>query len=435
MTYASAKFNEARRLLLLSLAVAVFSVGQVHASGNDESDTPASYSNIGTSRKASAQLVPPKIRVSPRAQAYAPALGSSGDTLANFGAASGTEVGQRAIDLRDQVVRLRTSIANDANEFMALRANGATGSVQYHSTVAAITARLQNGTTRGNPILQRQWREAEESLNQVHDSLGRLNNLATAVATDASQAGFLLESIQASFQLSGAVDEDHDQLSLLRDEVSRLIVQTDYLHTEVVSDIQRQTSYLTTESTNLQTLSFAIARGEMFGPSLGNRMPAANQNDGAKRKSGQAAQQAPMPLASPAFPVTGAPLADSKPAPAPAAQPAPETAQSDESGSGAGKLLVLIRFNQDNVPFERRLSQAVATAIDRRPNAQFTIVAVAPKRNNAEAAAIDSSSAQRNADAVKSTLLQMGLSASRISMADITQSANADAPEVHVYVR
>src|SRR5262249_30786688 len=130
---------------------------------------------------------------------------------------------------------------------------------------------LQNGTTRGNPILLRQWEEANSSLDEGTSSLNKLNALLTAVDADASVASYLLQSVQAGFELSGAVDEDHDQLKLLRDEVSRLVVQLDYLRTQTTGDIERETSYLTTERSNLQALSFAISRGELLGNSMANR--------------------------------------------------------------------------------------------------------------------------------------------------------------------
>ncbi len=181
------------------------------------------------------------------------------------------QVGNRALELRDEVLRLRASVNLNSNEFGILRSSGASGAVQYHSTIAAITARLQNGTTRGNPILLRQWDEASASLDEVNSSLSRLNSLQTAIDADASMASYLLESVQAAFELSGAVDEDHDQLKLLRDEVSRMIVQLDYLRNQTTNDIQRQTTYLTTERSNLQAMAFAISRGELLGNSLANR--------------------------------------------------------------------------------------------------------------------------------------------------------------------
>ncbi len=74
------------------------------------------------------------------------------DALANFGPSSGTVVGNRALELRDEILRLRASVNLNSNEFAVLRSSGAAGAVQYHSTVAAITARLQNGTTRCRPL-------------------------------------------------------------------------------------------------------------------------------------------------------------------------------------------------------------------------------------------------------------------------------------------
>ncbi|MEQ1653254.1 MAG: hypothetical protein ABL897_12255, partial [Hyphomicrobium sp.] len=327
MTHASANFSKTRQMLLATLLAVALGTGQVHAGplldevfGSSDAPPPAMSSSatdaalaaVDTRTTAPLSLMPPKDGGAPKTLPPVPSAASSFvDSLANFGPSSGTEIGQRALELRDEVLRLRAATTNDANEFMTLRSNGAAGAVQYHSTVAAITARLQNGTTRGNPILQRQWHEAEFSLNQVNDSLAQLNALATSVANDASLAGYLLESVQAAFQLSGAVDEDHDQLSLLRDEVSRLIVQTDYLRTEVTGDIQRQTSYLTSERNNLQSLSFAISSGEMFGANLVNRPVMMNNNSQVMAMPSAAPatmRQAPTPLASPSIPVTPAPL-------------------------------------------------------------------------------------------------------------------------------
>lgn len=371
------------------------------------------------------------------------------DTLANFGPSSGTVVGNRALELRDEVLRLRSSVSMDANEFNLLRANGASGAVQYHSTVAAITARLQNGTTRGNPILLRQWDEAEQSLNEVTNSLDRLNTLQTAVAADASLASYLLESVQAAFQLSGAVDEDHDQLKLLRDEVSRVVVQLDYLRNQVADDIARQTTYATTERSNLQALAFAVTRGELLGNSLANRPvivphssimtlpPASNPAPAYMQPSAYA----PPPAAAPAMPVT---QQQGRSGPQPmsprefmqeSGQASPEVTSVEPSAvPSAGRLLVLIRYNQPVVEYEQQLSRAVGTALQRQPDASFSVVAVTPLSGDPTELATATESANRNAESVKRSLVQLGLAPSRISMGS-TQAQSASTPEVHVYVR
>ncbi|MFA4994307.1 MAG: hypothetical protein WC521_03280 [Bdellovibrionales bacterium] len=350
--------------------------------------------------------------------------GTGVDGLASFGPSSGTIVGNRAVALRDEVLRLRASVNLNSNEFAILRTSGTAGAVQYHSTVAAITARLQNGTTKGNPILLRQWEEAEASLGEVTSSLGKLNSLQVSIDADASVASYLLGSIQASFDLSGAVDEDHDQLKLLHDEVSRLVVQLDYLRNQTTADIHRQSNYLTTERANIQALAFAISRGEMLGNSLANRPFIVNPPP----VSSVPPPAPATPQAAPMTPVTQGALEGSV-----QEMPSPDNAYINGVPS-VGRLLVLIRYNQPNVEYEQQLSQAVGSAIERRPNAEFSIVAVSPSSGDPATLAEQQQAAKSNADEVKRSLVQLGLSPSRITVAN-TQSLTAHTPEVHVYIR
>jgi len=353
-------------------------------------------------------------------------VGAGNDPLANFGASSGTIVGDRAASLREEVLRLRSSVNLDTNEFALLRSSGAAGSVQYHSTVAAITARLQNGTTKGNPILLRQWEEASSSLGEVTISLSKLNSLQVAIDADASVASYLLGSIQAAFDLSGAVDEDHDQLKLLRDEVSRMVTQLDYLRGQTTTDIQRQSNYLMTERANIQALAFAISRGELLGNSLANR-PIVVTPSSASATPPMPQNSIPnAPQAAPVPPVTQGSLD----------QPIPliQESQAETDATSPERLLVLIRYNQPNVEYEQQLTQAVGTTIERRPNSEFSIVAVTPTAGTPTALAEQQRQALNNADEVKRSLIQLGLSPARIAMASM-QSSSAETPEVHVFVR
>ena len=361
---------------------------------------------------------------------------NSTDALANFGPSSGTVVGNRAAALRDEALRLRSSVNLNSNEFAILRTSGAAGAVQYHSTVAAITARLQNGTTKGNPILLRQWEEADASLGEVTSSLNKLNSLQVSVDADASVASYLLDSVQAAFDLSGAVDEDHDQLKLLHDEVSRLVVQLDYLRNQTTADIQRQSSYLTTERSNIQALAFAISRGELLGNSLSNRPVIVTPSPVATMPG----PSSYAPQAAPAMAVTQGSLGPSPMSPrelmmeSGASSGVATTNPNVGVAPSVGRLLVLIRYNQPNVEYEQQLSQAVGTAIERRPNAEFSVVAVSPASGDPATLAEQQQTAKNNADEVKRSLIQLGLPPSRITVAN-TQAQTAQSPEVHVYIR
>ncbi len=387
-----------------------------------------------------------------------------GDGLANFGPSSGTLVGKRAVALRDDVARLRASVNLNSSEFSILHTGGAAGAVQYHSTVAAIIARLQNGTTRGNPILLRQWQEADSSLSEVTSSLNKLNSLQVSINADASVASYLLDSVQAAFDLSGAVDEDHDQLKLLRDEVTRLVTQLEYLHTQTTSDIERQSAYLGTERANLQSLAYAISRGELIGNSLANRpvivntpsvaaMPVTRSNDlpppapsGLHTQSPTSApvtpviQQAPTALPPLVSTPTAPPQTLSLP-PKSVAQltnadsdQTPSSPRSAEEPNPLGRLLVLVRFDEPNVEYQKQMTEAVAAALDHRPEAVFSVIAVAPASGDPASLVRKQETARTKSEEMKRVLMQMGLPPSRISLTN-TQSKDVQVPEVHLYVR
>jgi hypothetical protein len=304
------------------------------------------------------------------------------------GQPTGTVVGKKVEDLRGDLIRLQTSVGDENNQLQQLRAQAISTANNYHNTVAAIQAKLQVGTTKGNPILVAQWNQAQAQLEGVNTDLGRMNTLANEVASNAALAGYLLEATRAAFGISGAVDEDHRQLAILEDETNRTTVLVDRLLTELTEDISRQTNYLGAERSNLNTLALAVNNGELYGESFSARNYA--------------------------------------PAMAPAMPPG--------SGIATGRPLVVIRFDRDNPDYEQALFAAVSATLDRRPNAAFDLVAVAPAAGTAAQISLNTSKARRSADKVMRSLTSMGLSPDRVSLSTMT-SPTAQTNEVHLYVR
>ena len=304
------------------------------------------------------------------------------------GQPTGTLVGKKVEDLRADLTRLQASVADENKQLQELRAQSVTTASNYHNTVAAIQAKLQVGTTKGNPILVAQWNEAQAQLEAVNTDLGHMNSLANEVASNAALSSYLLEASRAAFGISGAVDEDHRQLSILEDETNRTTVLIDRLLTELTEDISRQTNYLGAERSNLNTLALAVNNGELYGESFAARNYA--------------------------------------PAMAPPLPPG--------SGIATGRPLVVIRFDRDNPDYEQALFAAVSAALDRRPNAGFDLVAVAPSAGTAAQVSLNSSAARRSADKVLRSLTSMGLSPDRVSLSTMT-SPNAQTNEVQLYVR
>lgn len=90
--------------------------------------------------------------------------------------------------------------------------------------------------------------------------------------------------------------------------------------------------------------------------------------------------------------------------------------------------LVIIRFNKPRVKYEKRLRKAVQAALDKRPDAKFDLVSMAPRSKGAS-----SRTALRRAAQVMTSLRRMGLPERRVTIAAST-NGTATVDEVHVFV-
>lgn len=307
------------------------------------------------------------------------------------GSPTGTYVGAKVQQLRQDLVNMQAAISQHNGELQQLRNTTVQHSQAYHGIVAAVSARLQVGTTPGNPVLVQQWNEAQADLDRLDSDIAGMNSLETKVTADSAMSSFLLESVRAAYGLSGAVDEDHRQLGILEDETNRTVVLIDRLLNELSDDVRRQSDYVTRERGNLSTLSLAISNGELYGQSLANR----------------------------AFR---------------SATPGPAGPAAGFAGTEGRRPLVVIRFDRPKVEYEQALYGAVTKALERRPDASFDLVAVSATKGSAGQAAINATAARKNAEAVLRALNSMGLPADRVTLSAAT-SGTASTNEVHLYVR
>jgi len=302
---------------------------------------------------------------------------------------TGTFVGRKVAELRSELQRLQDQVSTHNGGLQTLRAAMVDNAQNYHGLVASVNSRLQVGTTPGNPILVQQFNSAQTSLDNLNVGIASMNKLATAVAGMSTMSSYLAESTRAAFGVSGAVDEDHRQLTILEDEVDQTVVLIERLLTEVTDDIRRQSSYVASERSNLNTLAAGIKTGEIYGASLSNVAQAAS---------------GPGPIA-------GKPM--------------------DTSGR---RPLVRIRFDRDKVPYQQALYNAVGKVLERRPNAAFDLVAVAPASGGPARVALNSTKSRRHAEEVLRSLVEMGLPPARVAVSGKTASS-ASTNEVHLYLR
>lgn len=305
------------------------------------------------------------------------------------GEPTGTYVGKQVEELRGDLERLQSSLAQQNERLQQLRGVLVDNSRRFHGTVAAVNSRLQVGTTPGNPILVQQFRSAQQDLDRIAQDIERMNDLLNAVANNSTLSSYLSESARAAFGVSGAVDEDHRQLAILEDEVNRTAVLIDRLLKEVTEDIRRQTNYVAAERSNLNLLAAGIKTGEIYGGSLINK---------AMASSGSSV-------------TAGSPVDTSDRRP-----------------------LVVVRFDRPDVPYQQALYSAVSRVLERRPNATFDLVAVAPTSGGPARVALNANKARQHAQSVLRSLTEMGLPPSRVAVSARTQPGIQN-NEVHLYLR
>lgn len=308
------------------------------------------------------------------------------------GISGGTFVGQKVHTFRGELGQLQSAVRRRGEELQQLRAAIVSDSKSYHETVASISARLQVGSTPGNPVLQRQWSGAQKQLDGISASITAMNRLASHVSSDSAMGAYLIDSINAAYGLSGAVEDDHRQLRMLQDQTNQTMVLFERLLSDLSQDISRQQSYLASERSNLNTLALGVKSGQLYGAALGSR----------------ASSRANAMALSSAF--------------------------SMPTDKAKRRPLVVIRFDRPNVEYQQPLYQAVSQALERKPTAVFDIIAVSPADGNPGQAAVAATSVRRNAEQVIRTLSDMGLGSDRTRL---TTSASNDVSggEVQVFVR
>lgn len=326
-----------------------------------------------------------------------PMLGSSNfePLEVSEGGDTGTFVGQKVIAFRNELSQLQNAIRTNNSELQKIRASVISNASQYHKTIGAIEAKLQVGTTPGNPQMYAMLQSAQNNVQLMTVNSNALQQLSARVTSDASVVNNLLDSIRATFAISGAVDEDHRQLRILQNETNQTAILIGSLLNEVNSDVVRQIQYNETANSNIVQLDSAIKRGN-YGVSnvpLGSSVPVLNLGN--------------KPAAMGYAPANGS-----------------------LSGAVAGKPLFVAKFNKSNVNYKDGLRRAVNAAKSKKPNVVFEVVAVTPISGGASAR----TNAQNNATTIFQEIVNMGVNAERITLSS-RSSVDATSPEVQIFVK
>ncbi len=372
----------------LSLAAALLTFAGCASSSDPYSDDYfaddfAMQSSESEQTKPAAKKAEEKTAETPRAKTEKPQ-----DSAYTANTQIVSEVSKKVAAIETKLQQIQENIRKNTEVFRELKNKNAEESRQYYEYVARIHARLQIGTTPGNPELTEMWKQASALLTGSDKNMSETAKLSSEIIRTKNELNSLLDTIGETFLIPGAMEIDHENLKALEDQANQTVVSLNRLSSDVSAQIARQQQYFSTESQNINMLGTDIQSGSMV-----NARP-------------QAAVSVP---AAPALLSAAAYLPDA-----------------DLNGR---RPLMVIRFNKKNVAYEQSLYKAVKAALDKRPNTNFEIVAVSP--SNAKSGETE---AAKNADAVRNSLISMGLPESRIYSSK-TKSASIQTTEVHLYLK
>ena len=313
--------------------------------------------------------------------------------VVNDAGPTGTFVGGKINQFRADLTSIQNAISSHNNDFLRFKDLVDEQTSVFQGLSSAIRSRLQIGTTPGNPILVGQWNDAQRALEDIQNNVNNLQIVNNRVTADAALIGHLKNAIDSSFFISGAIDEDHNQLKVLKDDVQRTSVLYDRLMTELEEKISREIQILNDERQYMKRLAEDVEVGKFGGtvsaPPTKSSSEAADQSDQTVSKPKQ---------------IKVAPI-------------------------NYDNAILVIKFDDTNFDYSTALFESISGALEQMPSAGFEVVAVSPSGGSSYA-----DQARDRAAEVFSKIVEMGVPTERLSIASST-STSAQAEEVHIYLK
>ncbi len=327
------------------------------------------------------QPSPPPPPLAPSVSA-APARSPSAASTTSVSTVAPPPALNRPVALRNDLLRLQDDVAQHSSELRHLRAQIDDQTGKVDTLASGIETRLKSTNVPNDPQLLNDWNQAETQLNRTSESILRLNNISSWATTDAALASYVMQAIRSAQGDPTIGESDRRQLARLAGEADHAGVAVDQLVTETSGEIASRNLFVATAHRRLASLQSGIAAGQ------------------------HAASVASLPRGAGAY--SAASLA------APASR----------------RALVTIRFDRPNVAYEEELYWAMRTALERRPEVAFDIVAVSPPG----ASGANAAASERNVESVVQSLSGMGLPADRMRLSAETL-ADASGNEIRIYAR
>nr|QJR98239.1 hypothetical protein PlAlph_2440 [uncultured Alphaproteobacteria bacterium] len=315
------------------------------------------------------------------------------------GSYTGTFVGQRVSAFRQELSQIKQAQKSGERELEKINANISNNASLYQKTISTVETKLQSGTTPGNPNMYAMLQQAQGNVQTMFANSNALENLSTKTANILTSVNYLENSIAAAFSISGAVDEDHKQLRELQNEAMTIAQKAAALNDNVTSAANFQQQSAIQASQEINALHESVKTGS-------------NTFNAVRRPVLQQRTKAYAPVVPVAR--TEKPIIPVKKAAAPAI-------------AANGNLpLFSVRFTDNNVDYKDGLNSAVKSALSRKPNASFEVVAISNGNNQ--------NNAQQHASRIFEEVVKFGANANNVSL-NARISEKASVAEVQVFVK
>ena len=304
------------------------------------------------------------------------------------GSYTGTFVGQRVAAFRQELNQIKQAQKSNEREFEKINSAVSANSSLYQKTISAVEAKLQAGTTPGNPNLYATLQQAQGNVQTMFANVSALENLSTKTANTLTSINYLENSISAAFNISGAVDEDHKQLRDLQNQAITVAQQASALNENV------------TKAANFQQQTAVQASQEI------NNLHNSVKNGNNTTVSSRPILHSALPMAKPM---------------------AREMSHPNYVNASANRIpLFSVRFNNPNVDYHDGLNTAVKSALNRKANATFEVVAISNTANQNQA--------QKHASTIMNEIVALGANSGNVNLnAQISEKSSTS--EVRVFVK
>jgi hypothetical protein len=307
--------------------------------------------------------------------------------------------------LQGELDQIKGRVANRGTSLQQLRDGAARDVSAYEAAAGAVRTGVQSGKATGDAALLGHWTDAQAALARMDRSMAQLVALSVQSAQDAASAGYIGDSAKRAGTLEGSA-ADRQRLAAIAADAAATEEAARTQKTAVGSEIEKQTASVTQDRAELMRLALAI-EGAPVSKGSSSAVPRAAAAKSAAAHIAKAASSHSGTSAPPASP----------------------------PGDLDGKApLVVIRFDQPNVPYDEPVRKAAALALQRKPTAIFDVVASAPAEGAPDAVASAREKSKADAEGVVRSLMSAGVPSNQVTLTLATPQTG-EAAEVRIFVR